>query len=80
MLLPIEDADYFIHVVDFPVPAAAMLRENPEDGTYSVYLNAKRDAVQHIDDYEHELWHMIHDDLSSDKDITEVEPDLKKGA
>lgn len=80
MLLPIEDADYFIHVVDFPVPVAAMLRENPEDGTYSVYLNAKRDSLQRIDDYEHELWHMIRGDLEGEKDIKDIEPELRKGA
>ena len=79
MLLPIEDADYFVHLVQFPVPACAMLRENP-DGTYSVYLSQDRNNEQRIDDYEHELWHMLHDDLSGEKDIRDIEPELRKGA
>lgn len=79
MRLPMEDADYFVHLVQFPVPAYAMLRENP-DGTYSVYLSEDRDTEQRIDDYEHELWHMIHDDLNGEKDIRDIEPELRRGA
>ena len=37
--MPIENCDYFVHVMPFPVPIPAFLRLN-RDGTYSVYINS----------------------------------------
>ena len=70
--MPIEDADYFVRVVKFPVPICACLSLNP-DGTYSLYLNADMDFDHWIDGWEHEIWHILRDDLYGDKDIAEIE-------
>ena len=70
--MPIENCDYFIRVIKFPVPIPAFLLLN-SDGTYSLYLNADFDFCAQIDGYEHELWHMIRDDLYSEKDIRTIE-------
>lgn len=70
--MPIEDCDYFIRVIPFPTNIPAFVRLN-SDGTYSLYLNASLDREHHIDGYEHELWHIIHDDLYGDKDISALE-------
>ena len=76
--MPIEGADYFVRVLHFPVPVPAVLRLN-DDGTYSLYLNADYDFEHWVDDYEHELWHMIREDLYGEKDIRTVEG-LRRGA
>lgn len=77
MDLPIEDRDYFVRVIPFGVPVPAFIRLN-SDGTYSLYLNSEYDYDHWVDGYEHELWHMIHDDLFEDKDVREIE--FRRGA
>lgn len=70
--MPIEDCDYFIRIVRFPVPVPGFVTIN-SDGTYSMYLNAELFFEQRLDAYEHELWHIISDDLYGDKDIRNIE-------
>lgn len=77
MDLPIEDRDYFVRVIPFGVPVPAFIRLN-SDGTYSLYLNSEYDMEHWIDGYEHELWHMIRDDLFGEKDVMEIE--FRRGA
>lgn len=77
MGLPIEDADYFIRVMSFGVPIPAVVRLN-SDGTYMIYLNSDYDYDHWLDSWEHELWHIVHDDLYGEKDIRDIE--WKKGA
>lgn len=72
MTLPIEQADYFIVMMHLPPKIYAFVRSNG-DSTYTVYLDPRRDFFHRLDDYEHELWHIIHDDLFSDKSIAEIE-------
>ena len=62
MTLPIEDCDYFIYYMVMPPKIYACVCGNP-DGTYTIYLDPRRDFLSQIDDYEHELWHIIRDDL-----------------
>ena len=73
--MPIENCDYFIYVIPFHLPVPSCCRLNP-DGTYSLYLNSEYDWDHWIDGYEHELWHIIHDDFYGDKDILEIERQL----
>ena len=70
--MPIENADYFIYVMPFHVPIPACIRLN-SDGTYSLYLNSEYDYEHWIDGYEHELWHIIHDDFYNNLPIEIVE-------
>ena len=70
----IEDADYFVRVVDFPKGCGCdgMVMLN-DDGTYSVYLNARADSRAQKKAMRHEYDHMISGDLYGDKDIRDCE-------
>lgn len=70
--MPIEDADYFIRVIPFPLPIPAFVHLN-SDGTYTICLNANLDFEHQLNGYIHEIWHIIRDDFYSDKDIKEIE-------
>lgn len=72
MTLPVENWDYFIVVTPFNVPIPAALRLNSDD-TYTLYLNSEYDFEHWLDGWEHELWHIIHDDLYGGKDIRNIE-------
>jgi len=80
MTLPMEDMDYFVRVLPFGVPIPAFIRLNPDGITYTLYLNSEYDFDHWLDGYEHEVKHMANDDMFGDKDITEIEPQLRKGA
>lgn len=70
----IEGADYFVRLVDFPlgVGSNGMLLLN-DDGTYSVYLNARASADKQKKAMRHEYDHMANDDMYGDKDIRNIE-------
>lgn len=73
MSFPIEGADYFIELMKLPPHIYAFVRSNG-DGTYTIYLDPSRDIFSRIDDWEHEIWHIIHDDFYNGLPIYEVEP------
>lgn len=60
--MPIENADYFIRYMKLPPKIWAFVTPN-DDGTYSVYLDPRRSREQQIEDYTHELNHILNDDL-----------------
>ena len=62
MCLPIENADYFIRYMELPPKIWAFVTPN-DDGTFSVYLDPRRTGEQQLDDYIHELEHIIRDDF-----------------
>lgn len=70
----IEGVDYFVRVINFPkgVNRIGFVLLN-EDGTYSVYINAKASEAQKRKAMRHEYNHMAQDDLHGEKDIREVE-------
>lgn len=70
----IEEADYFVRLIDFPVGSGCngMVMVN-EDGTYSVYLNARASDEQKKKAYLHEITHVIRGDLHGNADICDVE-------
>jgi hypothetical protein len=70
--LPIEGADYFIYLMKMPPKICACVCEN-EDGTYTMFLDPSRSFDQIVDDYEHELWHIIRDDMHSSRPIYVIE-------
>lgn len=69
---PIEGADYFIYYMDLPPKIYAFVMQD-EDGIYSVFLDPRRDFLSQLDDWEHEMWHIIRDDLNNGKPIWVVE-------
>lgn len=68
----IEGADYFVRVVNLPPKVKALVAEN-EDGTFSMYLNARNDAEQNVESYFHELDHIENDDFYNGHPIRRVE-------
>ena len=70
----IEGADYFVRVIDFPhgVNRIGLVLLN-DDGTYSVYLNARASAYARKKAMRHEYDHMANDDMYGDKDIRKIE-------
>ena len=74
----IEGADYFVRVIDFPdgVVSCGMLLLN-DDGTYSVYLDARSSVDKQKKAMRHEYAHMAHDDIYGDKDIRSIEESLR---
>ena len=73
--MPIEDADYFVKVIPFPIPVPAFLHLNQDD-TYVLFLNANMDYDHWLDGWEHEMWHIVRDDMYGDKDILDIEKQL----
>lgn len=72
MSFPIEGADYWIRFKILPPKIFAFVYEN-SDGTYLIFLDPRRDFDHHIDDWEHEIWHIIRNDFHNGLPITEVE-------
>lgn len=72
MCMPIENADYFIRYMTLPPKIWAFVTPN-DDGTFSVYLDPRRSREQQIEDYTHELNHILNDDLYNGLPIYVVE-------
>ena len=68
----IEDCDYFIRYMELPPKIYAFVHLN-EDGTYTIYLDPRRDTMSQLDDYSHEIWHIINDDFYNGLPIQKVE-------
>lgn len=68
----LEGADYFIRVVDLPPRCGGLVSPNP-DGTFNVYLDAKRDKLEQIEAYIHEFEHMDNDDFYNGLPIEQIE-------
>lgn len=68
----LENADYFVRIVPFPVAVGGMTILN-SDGTYSVYVNANMDCCRQQKAYWHELKHIVNGDFHNDVPITEIE-------
>jgi Zn-dependent peptidase ImmA (M78 family) len=70
----IENVDYFVRLINFPkgVNRIGFVLLN-EDGTYSVYINARASEAQKRKAMRHEYAHMANDDLYGDKDIRTIE-------
>lgn len=70
----LEGADYFVRLVDLPPELGGLVSPN-DDGTYNVYLNARRDREHNIDTYCHEVFeHIENNDFQNGKPIEDIEP------
>lgn len=68
----IEDCDYFLRYMNLPPKIYALVHSNG-DGTYTIILDPRRDFLSQLDDYSHEIWHIIHDDFYNGLPIQKVE-------
>lgn len=69
----IENADFFVRVVDFPVCSCGGCVMLNEDGTYTVLLNSRLSHQQNVDSMKHEKKHMEHDDFFRDVPLDQKE-------
>ena len=72
MTLPIEECDYWIRYMKMPPKVYAFVHPNG-DGTYIIFLDPRRSRDQQIEDYIHELMHILNEDFYNGKSIIEVE-------
>ena len=72
MSYPIEGADYWIRFMILPPKIFAFVYDN-RDGTYLIFLDPRRDFDYQIDDWEHEIWHILHDDFYNGLPIQRIE-------
>lgn len=69
----IEGVDYFVRLVDFPNFKCNGAIALNNDGTYSVYINARASEEQKKKAMRHEFDHMANDDMYGCKDIHTIE-------
>lgn len=72
MDFPEEGIDYFIYITKLPDGVMAMVIPN-DDSTFSLYLDERRTWEQWLDDWTHEIWHLIRDDFYNGQPIWVVE-------
>ena len=72
MSYPIEGADYWIRYMVLPPGIFAFVHEN-DDGTYIIILDPRRDFLSQLDDWEHEILHIINDDFHNGLPIVRIE-------
>lgn len=69
----IENQDYFVRVIPFPVYSIGGAVTPNDDGTFSVYINANLSLERQRKALKHELDHIENDDFYNGKPITEIE-------
>lgn len=71
---PIEGADFFVRVIPFPAGCGCDGAVTPnDDGTFSVYLDARTTAERQRRACDHEVRHIEHDDFYRDAPISQIE-------
>lgn len=68
----LEGADYFVRVVDMPPSIGGACTPN-DDGTFSVYINARNSSLKQKKSLAHEVKHITDEDFYSGKSIEEIE-------
>lgn len=72
MEMPIEECDYWIRYMELPPKIYAFVHPN-NDGTYLIFLDPRRSREQQIEDYIHELMHILSGDFYNGLPIQIVE-------
>ena len=72
MEMPIEECDYWIRYMELPPKIYAFVHPN-SDGTYLIFLDPRRSREQQIEDYIHELMHILNGDFYNDLPMQIVE-------
>lgn len=72
MEFPEEGINYYIYVTELPQGIHAMLLPN-DDATFSLYLDSRRSREQWLDDWTHEMKHIIFDDFYNNDSIQIIE-------
>lgn len=73
----IENADYFVRVVDLPAGVGGLVTPN-DDGTFSIYVNARNSREKQKKSCDHEVGHIEHDDFYRDVPIEQMEKEANE--
>ena len=66
------DGDAFVRLVNLPFGVHGCVTPN-DDGTFSIYLNARDSRAKNREAFDHERGHIVRDDFYNDRPIEEVE-------
>lgn len=69
----IENVDYFVKLVDFPVCTCGGIIMLNDDGTYTILINSRLSHAQNLDSLRHELNHIKNGDFFRDVPIEQIE-------
>lgn len=61
-----------VQFIDMPCKIHGAVREN-EDGSVTILLNSRDSRERNLKAYQHELKHILRDDLHSEEDIQLIE-------
>lgn len=64
--------DYFVRLIDLPPRVRGITVPN-EDGTYSIYINARLSFPMQRDAYDHEVRHLVLNHLYTERPIEIIE-------
>lgn len=67
------DPDYKVYIVKLPGTVKGAIRIAP-DGFVSIYINQALTRREQRAVFRHELHHLYHDDMYSNRTIREIEP------
>lgn len=70
------NVDFYVRLVDLPPSVSGAVCPN-EDGTFSIYINAKNTLKKQLETLDHEIRHIINDDFYSDLPIEVIESKQK---
>ena len=68
----IIDGDAFVRLVDLPCGVHGCVCPN-DDGTFSIFINARDSRRRNVEAYHHECRHILLDDFYNGRSIREVE-------
>ena len=68
-----ENVDYFVRVVNFPNWGSPVCVTPNDDGTFSVYVNARYTTEQIKKALPHELIHMVENHFRDERAVAELE-------
>ena len=71
-MIYLENADYFVRLVDLPYGVGGCVTPN-DDGTFSVYINARCSTGKQRESYKHELRHIERNDFYNGMPIEQIE-------
>lgn len=68
----ISTGDLSVHLVNLPCQVFGAYCEN-EDGSYSVFINARHSGHRQQQAFLHEIAHIYFDDLNQERDVNQIE-------
>lgn len=68
----LAEADYIVRTVDLPPAIGGVVTPN-DDGTFSIYINARQSVDRQLAAFKHEVDHIAENDFYNGKSIQEIE-------